>query len=51
MTRHTHDPRATGTQERLHVLHRTHAAADQAVPADARTITEPRVTRDLRGES
>ncbi|WP_371645570.1 hypothetical protein OG974_05105 [Streptomyces sp. NBC_00597] len=52
MTRHTHEPRATGTQERRHVLHRTHpAAADQAVPADARTITAPRVTRDPRGES
>ncbi|MFF8261301.1 hypothetical protein [Streptomyces virginiae] len=51
MTRHTHEPRATGTQERRHVLHRTHPAADQAAPADARTITAPMVTRDPRGES
>ncbi|MFI8280998.1 MULTISPECIES: hypothetical protein [unclassified Streptomyces] len=51
MTRHIHELRATGTQERPHVLHRTHPAADRAVPADARTITAPRVTRERRGES
>ncbi|MET9469580.1 hypothetical protein ABZY44_33270 [Streptomyces sp. NPDC006544] len=51
MTRRTHEPRVTGTQERSHVLHRTRPEADQAVPADARTITAPRVTRDPRGES
>ncbi|WP_158754331.1 hypothetical protein [Streptomyces sp. NRRL F-2580] len=51
MTRLTDEPRATGTQERPRVLHRTHPAADQAVPADARAITAPRVTRDPRGEA
>ncbi len=51
MTRHTHEPRATGTQERPPVLHRTRPATDQAVPADARTITAPRVTRAPRRET
>ncbi|MFB9391069.1 hypothetical protein ACFPM3_26385 [Streptomyces coeruleoprunus] len=51
MTRHTHEPRVTGTQERPHVLHRTHPAADRAALAEARTIAAPGVTRDPRGES
>ncbi|MFB9512741.1 hypothetical protein [Streptomyces purpureus] len=51
MTRHTLEPRATGTQERPRILHRTRPAADQAALADARTITAPGVTRDSRGES
>lgn len=51
MTPHTHDPRATGVQERAHLPHRTRPATDQAVPADALTITELGVTHGPRGES
>ncbi|WP_158717870.1 hypothetical protein [Streptomyces sp. NRRL F-2664] len=49
MTRHTREHRAPRTQDRRLVLHRTHPAADQAVPADAPAITHPEATRDHRG--
>ncbi len=51
MTRHTAGPASTGARERIRVPHPTRPAADQAALADARTITAPGMTRDLRGES
>ncbi|MFJ3162187.1 hypothetical protein [Streptomyces kanasensis] len=52
MTPRTHEPRATGTQERPPVPHhRARPTVEQAVPAAAPTFTEPGVTRDHRGES
>ncbi|MFV0129412.1 hypothetical protein ACLGI4_17155 [Streptomyces sp. HMX112] len=51
MTRHTAGPAATGARDRIRVPHPTRLAADQTSLADARTITAPGMTGDLRGES